>query len=76
MVLAVLLHMTSTQNQAISRTTQVHQWVQLLEALVVGSPSVDATPQQMAEDLPHELINEVNAQLALRGCSFRVQESK
>ena len=68
--------MTSIQNQTISRTTQVHQWVQLLEALVVGSPSVAVTPEQMAEDLPQELIHEVNDQLALRGCSFRVGDSK
>ncbi len=67
--------MTFIQNQAISKTTQVNQWAQLLEALVVGSPSVAATPEQMAEDLPKELIKDVNDQLALRGCSFRVETS-
>ena len=56
----------------ISRSQQVEQWTQLLEALQLGSPSVCATADQMAEDMPKELIEEVNQQLKLRGCSYRV----
>ncbi len=58
--------------QPMSRSNQVAQWTQLLEALEEGSPSIDATPAQMAEDLPEELVDEVNVQLAKRGCDFRV----
>ena len=53
-------------------STQVEQWAILLEALQEGSPSINATPEQMAEELPSELIGEVNDQLAQRGCCFRV----
>jgi len=37
-----------------------------------GSPSIDATVEQMAEDIPGELAEDVNHQLAARGCRFRV----
>ncbi len=56
-----------------NRDRQIEQWAQLLEALEEGSPSVNATAEQMAEDLPKELIKEVNDQLAKRGCEFRVE---
>ncbi|KZR68822.1 hypothetical protein PMIT1313_02446 [Prochlorococcus marinus str. MIT 1313] len=58
--------------QPINRTLQVEQWAELLEALEEGSPSINATAEQMAEDLPEELVGDVNDQLALRGCHFRV----
>ena len=62
--------------QPVSRSVQVEQWVALLEALEAGSPSIASTPEQMAEELPKELINEVNNQLAQRGCLFRAREAK
>ena len=55
-----------------SRSQQVEQWTELLEALQLGSASITATADQMAEDLPDELVEEVNQQLKLRGCSYRV----
>ncbi|MEC7382221.1 MAG: hypothetical protein VYE16_04350, partial [Cyanobacteriota bacterium] len=58
--------------QPINRTLQVEQWAELLEALEEGSPSINATAEQMAEDLPEELVGDVNDQLAQRGCHFRV----
>ncbi len=60
--------------QPISRTMKVEQWVQLLEALVEGSPSINATAEQMSEDLPEELVFDVNNQLAHRGCRFQVTQ--
>ncbi len=60
--------------QQISRTIQVDQWVQLIEALEEGSPSINATAEQMSEDLPEELVGDVNNQLAQRGCHFRVSQ--
>jgi hypothetical protein len=55
-----------------SRSLQVQQWTQFLEAMEEGSPSIDATVEQMAEDIPGELAEDVNHQLAARGCRFRV----
>ena len=63
-----------TGYQPISRTIQVKQWTDLLHALEEGSPSINVTPEQMAEDLPHELAIDVNNQLEQRGCTFRVSE--
>ena len=55
-----------------SRSVQVEQWTQLLEALQLGSPSISATADQMAEEMPTELVEDVNHQLKVRGCSYRV----
>ena len=55
-----------------SRNVQIEQWTQLLEAMQLGSPSISATPDQMAEEMPIELVEDVNQQLAVRGCSYRV----
>tara|TARA_B100000029_G_C17032820_1_gene762880 strand:- start:196 stop:489 length:294 start_codon:yes stop_codon:yes gene_type:complete len=41
-------------------------------ALKEGSQSVNTTSEQMAEDLPRELIEDVNYLLAERGVTFRV----
>ena len=53
--------------EPMSRSLQVEQWTQLLEALQVGSPSITATADQMAEEMPGELLEDVNHQLAARG---------
>ena len=55
-----------------SRNVQIEQWTQLLEAMQLGSPSICSTPDQMAEEMPTELVEEVNQQLEVRGCSYRV----
>ena len=51
---------------------QVQQWTHFLEAMAEGSPSIDATVEQMAEDIPGDLIDDVNHELAARGCRFRI----
>jgi hypothetical protein len=56
----------------VSLSRQIDQWSQLLEAMQSGSPSITSTADQMAEDMPSELVDGVNQQLAERGCSFRV----
>ena len=58
--------------EPMSRSLQVEQWTQLLEALQVGSPSITATADQMAEEMPGELLEDVNHQLAQRGCRYQV----
>ena len=64
--------LTSNGYTPISRSLQVEQWTQLLEALQLGSPSISATADQMAEEMPNELVEDVNHQLKVRGCSYRV----
>ena len=58
--------------EPMSHGLQVQQWTQFLEAMTEGSPSIAATVEQMAEEIPGELVDDVNPQLASRGCSFRV----
>ena len=58
--------------EPMSRSLQVEQWTQLLEALQLGSPSITATADQMAEEMPGELLEDVNHQLASRGCRYQV----
>ena len=56
----------------VSRSEHVGQWADLLEAMTVGSPSITTTADQMAEDLPNELVEDVNHQLTRRGCRYQV----
>ncbi len=65
-----------TGYEPLSRSLRIEQWAQLLEALEEGSPSINTTAAQMAEELPEELVIEVNDRLALRGCPFRVPGTK
>ncbi len=64
-----------TGYQPISRTKQIEQWAKFLAALEEGSPSINATPEQMVEDLPEELAGEVNDKLAEHGCQFRIPKA-
>lgn len=58
--------------KATSRKQQVRQWAQFLEAMDVGSPSISTTADQMAADVPQDLVSAVNDQLAARGCRYRI----
>ena len=58
------------------QTTLVEQWVALLSALDAGSPSISTSAQQMAEDLPKDLVEPVNRQLRAIGCSFQVSHPR
>jgi hypothetical protein len=60
--------------EPIQRTTLVQQWAQLLSALTEGSASISTSAAQMAEDLPGELVDPVNAELRQIGCTFQVAE--
>lgn len=50
----------------------VEQWAELLWALKQGSPSISTSAEQMAEDLPQELVEPVNRQLQEKGWDFQV----
>jgi hypothetical protein len=51
---------------------RVRQWADLLTALLQGSTSISITADQMAEDLPRDLVEPVNRQLQADGCAYRV----
>jgi hypothetical protein len=63
----------SRENHSINRGEHVEQWVTLLEAMEEGSASISTSTDQMAKDLPMDLIEEVNHQLSHRGCGFQVR---
>jgi hypothetical protein len=61
-----------TQGASQERLTLIGQWADLLSTLVAGAPGVNASAEDMARDLPDELVPPVNAALQQRGCSFQV----
>ena len=50
-------------------------WADLLTALQQGSPSIAISAEEMAGDLPRELVAPVNRELRQRGSSFQVPRS-
>jgi hypothetical protein len=61
--------------ETVQQSTLVQQWADLLSALTEGSPSISTSADQMAEELPGELVEPVNLQLRELGCSFQVQRN-
>ena len=61
---------------AIDEQQLVSQWADLLSALDEGSPSISASAEQMAEDMPKHLVAAVNARLQVLGCGFQVAPLK
>lgn len=49
----------------------VQLWADLLVDLEAGSPSISATPADMAQEMPEDLRDAVNAELQRRGCAFQ-----
>ena len=64
--------LSSHGKSPIHRIEQISQWVTLLEAMEEGSASLSTSTDQMAEDLPLDLIEDVNHQLSHRGCRYQV----
>lgn len=48
-------------------------WADLLAALQQGSPDVAVSAEEMAGEIPGELVQPVNLELQARGCSFQVR---
>lgn len=48
-------------------------WADLLSALQQGSPAICVSAEEMADDMPQELVRPVNRELRQRGCSFQVR---
>ena len=47
-------------------------WADLLEALMLGSEAITTSAEEMASDVPTELVSSVNQELQQRGSGFRV----
>ena len=55
------------------RRLLIDQWAELLSALIAGAAAVNVSAQDMAGEIPEDLVPPVNAELRRRGCSFQVQ---
>ena len=51
----------------------IEQWTDLLETLLSGVAAVSTSAEEMARDLPGELVRPVNRELRLRGNRFQVR---
>lgn len=51
----------------------IEQWTDLLETLLGGVAGVSTSAEEMARDLPGELVRPVNRELRLRGNRFQVR---
>lgn len=47
-------------------------WADLLEALLLGSEAITTSAEEMASEVPTELVGSVNRELKQRGSGFRV----
>ncbi len=47
-------------------------WADLLAALQQGAPDITMSAEEMAGEIPGELVQPVNLELRARGCSFQV----
>ncbi|MFM7312781.1 MAG: hypothetical protein ACKO0M_06400 [Cyanobium sp.] len=59
--------------EPLRQRSMVGLWADLLTALQQGSPSICVSAEEMADDMPQELVNPVNRELRQRGCSFQVR---
>ena len=66
-------HAPTSRPVSQEQRTLIHQWADLLSALVAGAPGVNASAEDMALELPNELVPPVNQELQQRGCSFQVK---
>jgi hypothetical protein len=48
-------------------------WADLLAALQQGSPGIATSAEEMAHDIPGDLVQPVNRELRQRGCDFQVR---
>jgi hypothetical protein len=59
-------------DERLQESRLVALWADLLSALQQGSPGIATSAEEMAGDLPRELVVPVNRELRQRGCSFQV----
>ena len=59
--------------QPMAERNLIDQWADLLSALEQGSASISTSAEEMASDLPANLVTQVNQELRQRGCNFQVR---
>jgi hypothetical protein len=59
--------------QPMAQQRLIHQWADLLEALVMDSGAVCVSAEEMAGEMPAQLVRPVNRELRLRGTRFQVR---
>ncbi|MEO1002394.1 MAG: hypothetical protein AAFX65_04700 [Cyanobacteria bacterium J06638_7] len=65
------------EQQGLSQVGQqrlILQWADLLEALQLGSGAVSVSAQEMAGEMPTQLLKPVNQELRQRGCSLQLAQ--
>jgi len=66
-------HLEAQGLEALQQRNLVGLWADLLSALQQGSPAISVSAEEMAGDMPRELVHPVNRALRDRGCSFQVK---
>ena len=66
-------HLESQGLEPLQKRNLVGLWADLLSALQQGSPAISVSAEEMAVDMPRELVRPVNRALRDRGCSFQVK---
>ena len=66
-------HLEAQGLEPLRQRNMVGLWADLLSALQQGSPSICISAEEMADDMPQELVSPVNRELRQRGCSFQVR---
>jgi hypothetical protein len=66
-------HLRNQGLEPLQQRNLVSLWADLLSALQQGSPSISISAEEMAGDMPRELVHPVNRALRDRGCSFQVK---
>jgi len=65
-------HLEGQGGVALKQPTLIALWAELLATLHQGVPSIAISAEEMANDIPGELVQPVNRELQARGCSFQV----
>lgn len=65
-------HLEGQGGVAQKHHTLIALWAELLATLHQGVPSIAISAEEMADDIPGELVQPVNRELQARGCSFQV----
>jgi hypothetical protein len=58
--------------QPVAQNQLVQLWADLLEALLSDTGSISTSPEEMAAEVPNELVGSVNLELRQRGSRFKV----
>jgi hypothetical protein len=62
--------------QPMAQNRLVQLWADLLEALLSDSGAISTSPEEMAAEVPSELVGSVNLELRQRGSGFTVATSR